>query len=110
MFDVFHLCCRSRFCESSELAVIITSIAAHAKTACEQEDPYGGIYYYFAYEHAMRLCDIPSADATALLSRAFKYMQKRANEIGDNNMREQYMQTPVWNSRLYHAARENMLI
>jgi hypothetical protein len=110
MFDVFLLCCRSRFCERDELADIVASLAAHAKTACEQEDPYGGIYFFFAHELTMHLDEIPSADATALLSRAFKYMQKRANEIGDNNMREQYMQTPVWNSRLYRAARDNMLI
>lgn len=110
MFDVFLLCCRSRFCGREELDGIIASLAAHAKNACEQEDPYGGIYYYFAHELTMHLSEIPSADATALLSRAFKYMQKRANEIGDNNMREQYMQTPVWNSRLYRAARDNMLI
>ena len=110
MYDVFYLCCRSRFCESIDLSDSIASISSHAKIACEQKDPYGGIYYYFAYELTMKLNEIPSADATALLSRAFKYMQKRANEIGDNNMREQYMQTPVWNSRLYRAARDNMLI
>jgi hypothetical protein len=37
-------------------------------------------------------------------------MQKRANEIEDNSLREQFMQNPTWNSRLYRVARDNMFI
>lgn len=110
MYDVLTLCYRSRFDEAPDVPDIVRRISEHAKNALEVKDPYAGIYYYFSYDLAARLSTAQSADATAFLSRAFKYLQKRANEIDDNAMREQYMQTPIWNSRLYRAARDNMLI
>lgn len=108
MYDVLYLYWSSR--NAIDPVSAIETLASRAKAASEIKDPYAGIYYYFAYELSLRLSDNRNPDAAGYLSRAFKYMQKRANVIDDNNLREQYMQTPVWNGRLYRAARENMLI
>lgn len=108
MYDVLLAYWSSRSAPDAKGSIEV--LASRARAASELKDPYAGTYYYFAYEVAARSSDARNPDAAGYLSRAFKYLQKRANAIDDNALREQYMQTPVWNGRLYRAARENMLI
>jgi hypothetical protein len=108
MYDAFRAYWASR--SVPDASAIVGELASRARAAADLKDPYAGIYYFFAYDVASRDSDNRNPDAAGYLSRAFKYLQKRANAIDDNALREQYMQTPVWNGRLYRAARENMLI
>jgi hypothetical protein len=95
---------------STDTSGAIAAIAELARYASDADDPYAGVYYYLCYDLGSYSESASAADNGIYLSKAFKYLQKRANEIGDNNMREQYMMKPVWNGRLYHAAKKNMLI
>jgi len=62
------------------------------------------------YEAGSKIPGVPRKETELFLSRSFKALQIRAKEISDNNLREQFMQQPVWNARLYRAARTHMLI
>jgi len=110
MYDVLYLCYTLKFTPDADRKSILEKVSSFARVALEQKDPYAAVYCFFSYDISTQTGVMTSADAAAFLSRAFKYMQKRANEIDDNSMREQYMQNPVWNHRLYQIARDNMLI
>jgi len=110
MYEVFGLYYRSRFVEGEDIAANVNRIALISRKALELKDPYACLYYYISYDLGSKNGMVLPADTTTYLSRGFKYMQKRANEIEENSIREQYMQNPTWNSRLYRSARENMLI
>jgi len=110
MYDVMYLCYTLKFSPDADRKSILEKVSAFARVALEQKDPYAAVYCFFSYDISTQTGSVTRADAQAFLSRAFKYMQKRANEIDDNSMREQYMQNPVWNHRLYQIARDNMLI
>jgi len=110
LYEVFLLYYRCRFVEGTDIAANVNRIAFIARNALEIKDPYAYLYYYVCYDLGSKNGAVLPADTTACLSRGFKYMQKRANEIEENSIREQYMQNPTWNSRLYRTARENMLI
>ncbi|MCD1654863.1 hypothetical protein K7J14_09125 [Treponema zuelzerae] len=88
----------------------ISKLAVLSREALDAKDPWAAVYFYFAWDYGLRAGTVPAADMSVWLSMAFKYMQKRANYISDNGMREEFMQTPTFNSRLWRAARENMLI
>ncbi len=110
LFRAMHAYHRARFsgedCVEDTLAVIDDI----ARNAYARNDPYAALYYYLCFELARFIPAGASSDGTGYLSRAFKYVQKRAKEIGDTMLREQFMVRPVWNSRLFRAAREHMLI
>jgi len=110
MYEVFSLYYRSKFVEGEDSAANVNRIALISRKALELKDPYAYLYYYISYDLGSKNAVVLPADTTTYLSRGFKYMQKRANEIEENSIREQYMQNPTWNSRLYRTARENMLI
>ena len=110
MYEAFSLYYRARFVKDSDMNDTVDSLSLIARIALEAKDPYASIYYYFCYDLGIKSDKILPADTAGFLSRGFKYMQCRANEIGDNSMREHFMQVPSWNSRLYRAARDNMLI
>lgn len=110
MYRAFYLYYCGRYHRGENNAEIVAELSQIAKVALEREDPYASMYYFFCFDLGSKSSDIPPADIAGFLSRGFKYMQRRANEIGDNAMREQFMQSPTWNSRLYRVARDNMLI
>lgn len=110
MYAVLSAYYRSRFLDASDIKQLLEEMEGHAKQACELLDSFAHVYYYLCFELARCVPGPAHADGMVYLSRAFKALQRRANAIGDNGLREQYMQNPVWNSRLYRAARENMLI
>ncbi|ULQ59767.1 tetratricopeptide repeat protein [Brucepastera parasyntrophica] len=88
----------------------IAEMEETARAAIDMNDPYAAVYYFLCYNLSLKTTGIISADTLTYLSRGFKYLQKRAGGITDNTMRESLLQKPVWNSRLYRAARDNMLI
>ncbi len=110
MYEAFSLYYRSRFNLEGDVSQVVSKLAVIARKALDITDPYAALYYYFCYDLGNKRPEVLPADTTTFLSRGFKYMQKRANEIEDNGVREQFMQNPTWNSRLYRNARENMLI
>lgn len=110
MYQAMRLYYEARYNPGSDVPSIVLDLSQVAKIALEGKDPYASMYYYFCYDLGMRSTSILPADTCGFLSRGFKYMQRRANEIGDNAMREQFMQAPTWNERLYRVARDNMLI
>ena len=110
MYDVMYLYYTLKFTNDADRKSILEKVSTFARTALEKKDPYASVYCFISYDIGTQTDSLTRADAQAFLSRAFKYMQKRANEIDDNNMREQYMQNPIWNHRLYQIARDNMLI
>ncbi len=110
LYEVFRLYYRSRFIENEDIAANVHRLAFIARNALEMKDPLAYLYYFICYDLGSKNGVVLPADTTTYLSRGFKYMQKRANEIEENSIREQYMQNPTWNSRLYRTARENMLI
>jgi hypothetical protein len=98
-----------RFDTGIDVVDLSRQLSLLARAALDAADPYADLYYYFCYEIGKNsFADSP--DTMVFLSRAFKFMQKRANEIEDNSLREQFMQNPTWNSRLFRAARQHMLI
>lgn len=110
MYAAFRLFYRARFERGVSVEEMIAGIEEIAKSALERQDPFAALYFYICFELGNRMPGGFKPDVSVYLSRGFKYLQKRANEIGDNVLREQFMQNPVWNNRLYRAARENMLI
>lgn len=111
MYAVFHSVYRARYLTDQDVNITVDTVAQIARDAYEKNNPYASLYYYFCYEISTDRHDrISSADSIAYLSRAFKYLQKRANEIDDNSRREQFMLDPLWNAKLYRAAKNNMLI
>lgn len=110
MYEAFYLYYTARFGSNEDLSVSVAHISQIARTALDLKDPFAALYYYFCYDLGLKTKTVLPADTTTFLSRGFKYMQKRANEIEENSIREQYMQNATWNSRLYRMARENMLI
>lgn len=89
--------------------LIIGQLESLARSAMNAHDPWAAVYYFFCYD-VSRALNSGGADTITWLSRSFKYLQKRAQAISSNAVREQYMQKNLWNARLYRAARENMLI
>ncbi len=110
MYAAFRLFYRARFERGVSAEEMISGIEEVAKAALDRQDPFAALYFYICFELGSRMPGGFKPDVLVYLSRGFKYLQKRANEIGDNGLREQFMQNPVWNNRLYRAARENMLI
>jgi tetratricopeptide (TPR) repeat protein len=110
LYEAMLIAYRIRFVPGTDVRAGMDRLSVIARVAIECSDPYAAMYYYFCYDLGTRSADMQASDTTVFLSRAFKYMQKRANEIEDNSLREQFMQNPTWNSRLYRVARDNMFI
>lgn len=110
LFVAVSLAYNIRFSSEINIATAIQELSTLGREAVERGDPYAYQYYYWVYELGSKTGVISQADLSTWLSRGFNYLQKRANEISDNSMREQFMQSPVINSRLYRSARESMLI
>ncbi|HHU35898.1 MAG TPA: hypothetical protein GXZ47_01575 [Treponema sp.] len=110
LFQAFSLYHRARFEGEDSVLECFSGIEALAKTSYARNDAYGTLYYYLCFELARYLPLVSQSDGTGFLSRGFKYLQKRAKQIDNNSMREQFLRNPVWNSRIFRAARENMLI
>jgi tetratricopeptide (TPR) repeat protein len=110
MYDAFALVYRYRFEPGVDGAESARLVAQVARSAQDVSDPYTDLYFYFSYDIGKSAFHADAPDTMVFLSRAFKFMQKRANEIEDNNLREQFMQNPTWNSRLWREARLHMLI
>lgn len=110
LFIAISLAYKIRFFSETDSTPAIRELSSLGRAAVEKGDPYAYQYYYWAYEMGSKTGVISQADLSTWLSRGFKYLQKRANEISDNSMREQFMKSPVINSRLYLRARESMLI
>jgi tetratricopeptide (TPR) repeat protein len=110
MYRAMRLYYDARYSLAAEIPAIVANLSGLARLAFERHDPYASMYYFFCYDLGSKSQDVVPADTAGYLSRAFKSLQRRANEIGDNAMRERFMQSPTWNERLYRAARDNMLI
>jgi len=110
MYRAMRLYYEARYVLDANVPSIVSELGGIARKALERQDPYASVYYYFCYDLGAKNPSIHPADTAGFMSRGFKYMQRRANEIGDNAMREQFMQSPTWNERLYRVARDNMLI
>jgi hypothetical protein len=110
VFKVFDLYYRARFGTGDDVLDCLSGLDSMAKAAQTRDDAQAAVYYYLCYELAQHVPSVSPSDGTAYLSRGFKYLQTRAKEITDTTLREQFLRNPVWNNRLFRAARENMLI
>jgi len=110
MYEALKLLYDWRFGAESDDASTAVSLARLARKALEESDPYAASYCLFCYEMGQSGNLISGADSMVFLSLGFKYMQRRANEIDDNALREQFMRNPTHNGRLYREARVHMLI
>ena len=110
VFRVFELYYRARFGTGDDVLDCLSGLDSMAKAAQTRDDAQAAVYYYLCYELAQHVPSVSPSDGTAYLSRGFKYLQTRAKEITDTTLREQFLRNPVWNNRLFRAARENMLI
>jgi hypothetical protein len=109
MYDAFLLYYRFSMNGDDQNQETLRALGEVARTASEAMDPNLPVYYFICY--TMGASGVGSqSDTTLYLSKAFKALQVRANTIGDNGMRESFMQNTTWNGRLYKAARENKLI
>jgi tetratricopeptide (TPR) repeat protein len=109
-FSVLLLYYQARFGSGDDILECLSELEKIAKAAYTRDDPHAAVYYYLCYELARHVPTVSLSDGTAFLSRGFKYLQTRAKEITDTTLREQFLRNPVWNSRLFRAAQENMLI
>lgn len=110
MFDAMLKYYRAVFGEASAFSDDMSGIAEIARRASESDDPSAQVYFYLCFLLGSAKNDAARPETLSFLSRAFKYLQLRAAAISDVSQREQYLQNPSWNNRLYRAARENKLI
>jgi tetratricopeptide (TPR) repeat protein len=110
MYEALKLVYDWRFGSENDDASTASALASLARKALEESDPYAASYCLFCYEMGQSGNLISGADSMVFLSLGFKYMQRRANEIDDNALREQFMRNPTHNGRLYREARVHMLI
>jgi len=89
--------------------LVIGQLESLARSAMNVHDPWAAVYYFFCYD-VSRALNSGGAETITWLSRSFKFLQKKAQAISSNTVREHYMQKNLWNARLYRAARENKLI
>lgn len=110
LFDVYSLYIQTQLAPVEQKEVSIRELIARAQNAQKEKNPYTSVYFYFCYELLSTLQGQTIGSPDIYLSKAFKELQVRAKEIGDNAMRESFMQKATWNSLLFQAGKKHNLI
>lgn len=88
----------------------LSELEASAIDALYQNDSFSSLYFYLCYEVYSLVYGDSSSHTTAYLSKAFKAMQKNVLSIGENDIRDKYMQKNFWNAKLFKIAQAHKLI
>ncbi|WP_039915596.1 tetratricopeptide repeat protein [Treponema phagedenis] len=96
--------------EEDKITPDLSKLEEAAGQALHINDPFASIYLYLCFDIYSQIEGTESASASAYLSKAFKAMQYSIINIGENSIRQQFMQDNVWNSKLFSAAQNNKLI
>lgn len=115
MFDAFYnyYNCKinfSKMYDIEECKIFLSNLEASAVESLYQNDPYSSLYMYLCYDLSVKLYGESSSQTIAYLSKAFKSMQKNVLAIGENDIRDKYMQNNLWNSKLFKIAKNQKLI
>ncbi|MGI5084755.1 tetratricopeptide repeat protein [Treponema putidum] len=115
IFDAFYTYynCKINFSQMYDVEVckgFLSDLESIAVESLHQNDPYSSLYMYLCYDLSVRLYGESSSQSVAYLSKAFKSMQKNVLAIGENDIRDKYMQNNLWNSRLFKVAKSQKLI
>lgn len=109
-FSLFYLALQVTSAEEDKKESILLEMIELSKKAQEQNDPYTYLYYFLCFEAQKNIRVTTQTINSLYLSKAFKLLQVRAKELGDNLMREFFMQKSLFNSKLYKEAQEYKLI
>ncbi|UTC63797.1 tetratricopeptide repeat protein [Treponema sp. OMZ 788] len=115
IFDAFYnyYNCKINFSnmyDKEECKLLLSNLETSAVESLYQNDPYSSLYMYLCYDLSVKLYGESSSQTVAYLSKAFKSMQKNVLAIGENDIRDKYMQNNLWNSRLFKVAKTQKLI
>jgi len=115
MFDAFYnyYNCKinfSKMYDIEECKIFLSDLETSAVESLYQNDPYSSLYMYLCYDLSVKLYGESSSQTIAYLSKAFKSMQKNVLAIGENDIRDKYMQNNLWNSKLFKIAKNQKLI
>ena len=73
-------------------------------------DPFNRLYFYFYCQLLERRADTEMVDKLTLISKALKYLQQTSSRINNPKIRQQYMKSNYWNSKLVNEAQREKLI
>jgi len=115
IFDAFYTYynCKINFSQMYDIEVckgFLSDLETLAVESLYQNDPYSSLYMYLCYDLSVKLYGENSSQTIAYLSKAFKAMQKNVLAIGENDIRDKYMQNNLWNSKLFKVAKNQKLI
>ena len=115
IFDAFYTYynCKINFSQMYDVEVckgFLSNLETLAVESLYQNDPYSSLYLYLCYDLSVKLYGESSSQTIAYLSKAFKAMQKNVLAIGENDIRDKYMQNNLWNSKLFKVAKNQKLI
>ena len=115
IFDAFYTYynCKINFSQMYDVEVckgFLSNLETLAVESLYQNDPYSSLYLYLCYDLSVKLYGESSSQTIAYLSKAFKAMQKNVLAIGENDIRDKYMQNNLWNSKLFKIAKNQKLI
>lgn len=88
----------------------LSELEASAIETLYQNDPFSSLYLYLCYDIYSSIYGESSTQTIAYLSKAFKAMQKTVLTIGENDIRDKYMQKNLWNAKLFKAAQDHKFI
>ena len=115
IFDAFYTYynCKINFSQMYDVNIcksFLSDLETLAVESLYQNDPYSSLYLYLCYDLSVKLYGESSSQTIAYLSKAFKAMQKNVLAIGENDIRDKYMQNNLWNSKLFKVAKNQKLI
>lgn len=115
IFNAFYsyYCCKMNFSkmyDSEKCKIFLSELETSAIESLYQNDPFSSLYLYLCYDLSVLIYGETASQTIAYLSKAFKAMQKNVLAIGENDIRDKYMQHNLWNSRLFKVAKNQKLI
>lgn len=108
-----YYCCKMNFSnmyDFEKCKLFLSELETSAIESLYQNDPFSSLYLYLCYELSVIIYGESASQTVAYLSKAFKAMQKNVLAIGENDVRDKYMQRNFWNSRLFKVAKHQKLI
>ncbi len=88
----------------------LSELETLAIEALYQKDSFASLYLFLCYELYSISQGETASSTTAYLSKAFKALQKTVVNIGENDIRDKYMSSNLWNKKLFAAAKQHKLI
>ncbi len=95
---------------NAEAKSLLQDLSKIANEALSFKDPQAHVYLYLCYDTSSKLNGESSAETTGYLSKAFKALQYRLMYISENDIRDKFMKSNSWNSRLFTVAQKHKLV